>query len=441
MKGQFSKLRIGYIIVLNGEHHLKHKDFVENLVTNMVDHLIIVEGAVDATIGSAKWSGQIPPTYQNNGRSVDGTVEYLQEMDSKHENLHVIIGDGFWTGKDEMINVAVDKAREIAEEYTSGFKESSFLWEIDSDEHWTSWKMDEIEREMVAEGADCVQVLHHVMMGKRLQGYGPHWGGNPCYRLWNWKGEKYRMHAPPILEGTKGNGRVINVHQRFVHYSYYFEKDMKFKGDWYYTDLNILPRWKEIQKYSKDKFPVELGYILPRYANIGSYIYKIPDKSVDFKWTRWLDVNENDKSVIENVDMYKVPVHDQNKPHNFSTLFNIGRQLFKYREGEIVIANYDKKYDYQVQIIKNGIDNIGMDYHTTNIENSSFDIVYINGDSITSEDVEDAFNNRKISGYIYISNYDKNESTIKLLIDSYFQNERFKEFFYIPCHNGACLIL
>ena len=421
------------MIVLNGKHHLIHKNYMENLLINMVDHLVIVEGAVNASIGSAAWTGQIPTTFQNNGRSIDGTVEYLKDMDLKYENLHVIIGDGFWTGKDQMVNVAIDKIKEITND--------CFLWEIDSDEHWTKWKMDEIESEMVAESADCVEVMLHQMMGHRLQAYGQYWGGNTCFRLWNWKGQRYKMHAPPILEG--GNGKVINVHQRFVHYSYHFANDVKFKGDWYYKDLNVFPNWKNMQRYENDKFPVPLGDVLARYKKYDTFIYKIPNKNIDFKWTRWIDVDEADPDVLKNVDLNKVPVIAQNQMHNLSALFNIGRQLFKYRQNNIIISNYDKKYEYQVQIIKNGIDNLGMD-HTVEIVNSNdkeYDFAYVNGGTITSEDVENLIQYRKDSGYIYISDYDKHETVINLLLHDHFENEMFKEFLYIPCHNGACLIL
>lgn len=431
MKGTSLKLRIGYMIVLNGLHHLEHKNYTKYLLETALDHLIIVEGAVDATKGSASWSGKIPESFQNNGRSIDGTFEYLQNMKTEYPNLHVITCEGFWSGKDAMINAAVEKTKEITKE--------CFLWEIDSDEQWTKWKMDEIEREMIAEGADCVDVMFHHMMGPNLIAYGPNWGGNTCIRLWNWKGQSYKRHAPPILEG--GNGKTINVHQRFIHYSYYFLKDIQFKSDWYYKDLSIINRWKALQQ--NNNLPISIGEILPIYKNYDSFIYKMPNKIIEFKWTRWLDVDENDSDVLKNIDILKIPNDDINNEYNFSTLFNIGRQLFKYRDDEIVLCNYDKLHNYQIQIIKNGIDNLGMD-HIVKIDNTyseNFDLVFINGDYIKSDDIENSLKYRKDSGYIYISNYDKNENTIKLLIAEYFKNEEFKEFFYIPCHNGACLIL
>lgn len=428
-----NKPRIGYMIVLNGLKHLKHNNYIEYLLAEALDYLVVVEGAVDGTKGSAHWSGIVSADYHKSGNSKDGTVEYLQELNEKHKNLHVIFANGLWSGKDEMVNTAIDKIKEITNE--------CFLWEIDADEQWTSWKMDEIELELIDNNADCIQVMFHQMMGKRLLAYGDFWGGNTCFRVWDWKGQKYQTHAPPILEG--GNGKIINVHHRFLHYSYHFKEDVKFKSDWYYKDENILKNWKVMQDYKKSEFPVDLGFILPRYSNLNSKIYKIPDKNIDFKWTRWSQVKETNKKVLENINLNNIPEYEKNKENNFSMLFNLGRQLFKYRTGQIDIANYDNT-DYQVQIIKNGIDNLKMEHHDINIlnnRNDKFDIVYINGNLIKSEDIENSIEYRKDCGYIYISNYNENETKIKLLIDKYYENEIFKEFFYIPAHNGSCLII
>ena len=75
----------------------------------------------------------------------------------------------------------------------------------------------------------------------------------PYRRLWDWHGESFKSHEPPILDGNNGPGILIPI--KFNHYAYYFESDIKFKED-YYSYYGLYDRWLEVQK-NEGIIPVE----------------------------------------------------------------------------------------------------------------------------------------------------------------------------------------
>lgn len=245
-------MRVAFTIVLNGLHHLKHKDFCDFMVKNF-DYWAIAEGASGNT-GSTAWCNSMPADYHNNGRSVDGTCEFLAELASQHPNVLLTNHEGLWNNKDHQVNTAVDLLRAKTEF-------PAYLWEVDVDEHWTVEKLEKAERILTKNNYKHLRFWVNQFVGEGLISQGS-WGeqGPWWYRLWNWNGERFAKHEPPELEGGNGPGQLVSD-IRFDHYSYYFEKDVAFKDKWYGGHQGVLERWKALK--DETVFPQPLRRLIP----------------------------------------------------------------------------------------------------------------------------------------------------------------------------------
>ena len=100
------------------------------------------------------------------------------------------------------------------------------------------------------------------------------WGegdGMPYKRLWRWSGENFLSHEPPLLMG--GNGVEVLLKPKFNHYSYFFQKDVEFKNDWYGGHENILPNWLSLK--NETEFPIHISKLITGYfGGSKSYIHK-----------------------------------------------------------------------------------------------------------------------------------------------------------------------
>ena len=132
-------LRIGYTIILNGLHHLVHKDYAEYLASHL-DYWIIIEGA-NHNHGSTSWCKPIHADYHKNGSSIDGTVAFLKDLAKKYPTVLCQFADGLWESKDSKINAAIDAVKTVTD--------ACFLWEIDCDEQWTMKQMECAEKELI----------------------------------------------------------------------------------------------------------------------------------------------------------------------------------------------------------------------------------------------------------------------------------------------------
>lgn len=249
-------MRIGFTIIFNGLHHLLHNDFAVKMAS-MFDYWVIVEGAA-RNDGSTKWCKKILSKYHNNGSSIDGTEKYLSNLFSTNSNIGVLCNIAtdkiMWDSKDEMINCAVQY---IKQHLTN----DAFLWQIDCDEQWTSEAMDAAEKELTG---DTGMFLCNYYVGPNLIAKGG-WGegkSRPYRRLWKWKGQYFKSHEPPILEG--GNGKEQLLSQRFNHYAYYYEKDVEFKDKYYGGHEGVYKRWLKLQ--DKTIFPQQLNTLMPGRA-------------------------------------------------------------------------------------------------------------------------------------------------------------------------------
>lgn len=225
-------------------------------MSEMFDAWVIVEGAA-GNAGSTNWCGSPVEGYHNNGHSVDGTLEYIRSMERSADNVYTITKGGCWQSKDEMVNSATDFIRrEIREE-------PMYLWEVDVDEQWTLPDLRAAEKHLDAAGAKTGMFLANYFVGPNLIVKGE-WGEGlllPYNRLWNWNGQDFQKHEPPILEG--GNEPSILLPQRFNHYAYAFEQDVRFKDLWYGGHRGILDKWKRLQELPAEAFPQDISALTP----------------------------------------------------------------------------------------------------------------------------------------------------------------------------------
>lgn len=237
--------RFAFTIIFNGIHHLKHNDYYKFIVNNF-DHWVVAEGAAQSN-GSTSWCKTIPDSLHNNGRSVDGTVEFLKVLEQEYPNISLVTTDGFWHSKDAQVNACIE---ELKKKYNEGY-----LWEIDSDEQWTLDNIQKAEKTLTELNLKTAAFPAYSWLGPNLQARGV-WGEcikDGYTRLWNWAGEYFQKHEPPILAGNNKPMKILPIY--FDHYNYYFEKDVKFKDTWYSAHEGILENWKILQKLSKEEFP------------------------------------------------------------------------------------------------------------------------------------------------------------------------------------------
>jgi hypothetical protein len=232
-------MRVAFTIVLNGLHHLQHNRFALEMV-HMFDYWVIVEGVAKNT-GSTSWCAELQKTDFPNGLSTDGTTQFLTNLeDGFFKKVKVIrCGPEGWANKDEQVNAAIRAIKEKTNE--------AFLWQVDVDEQWGRHQYPEAENLLRMHNAKTGCFLCNCYVGPNQQARGD-WGEGrkvPYRRLWDWKGEYFKTHEPPVLEGKNGPGVLLPT--RFNHYSYFFEQDVLFKEK-YYNYEGLHQRWLEVQK-------------------------------------------------------------------------------------------------------------------------------------------------------------------------------------------------
>lgn len=245
-------MRIAFTIIHNGLHHLEHNDQAQNIL-NACDYWIVVEGAARSN-GSTKWCKEFPEHLHFNGGSIDGTREFLKKL-SNNPKLVYIESNGFWNSKDYQVNRAIDEVKKLTD--------SCFLWQIDIDEQWTISAMDKAEKELMAKNAKAGTFRADCRIGKNLRAIGE-WGEAKTYgytRLWNWAGEYFHCHEPPVLEGQLGKDPTM-LTPTFVHYNYYFDQDVMFKNAWYGGHEDIYERWRLLNELPERFFPMHISNLI-----------------------------------------------------------------------------------------------------------------------------------------------------------------------------------
>jgi len=231
-------MRIAFTILLNGKRHLEHNEYYKTLC-NSFDYWVIAEGVAKNT-GSTSWCKELPSTFHNDYLSNDGTTEFIDKLSLQYNNVRIVRSDkGFWQSKDEQVNAAITEIKKLSNE--------CFLWQIDIDEQWTLDQIEQAEQELINNNGKTGCFYCNYYVGKNQLAVGE-WGEGriePYRRLWRWGGEEFETHEPPKLKGKNGPGLLLT--QKFNHYAYYFEEDVKFKELYYGSYTGLYDRWKVIQ--------------------------------------------------------------------------------------------------------------------------------------------------------------------------------------------------
>ncbi len=257
-----------FTIVLNGEPFIRyHIEIFKQLPCQW--HWHIIEGVADLkndTAWSLRLGGAITDQIHHQGRSNDGTREYLDELAQLYPDKIAVYRkpDGvFWDGKLEMVNAPL-----------VNIQEECLLWQIDVDELWT---VEQIctARHMFVANPDKTAAWYWCwyFVGENLV-----ISTRNCYaqnpqqdwlRTWKFKpGMVWAAHEPPVLveswDNQWRNVATVNpfLHTEteergliFQHFAYVTPSQLRFKEQ-YYGYKNAVSQWTNLQK--QPKFPVLL---------------------------------------------------------------------------------------------------------------------------------------------------------------------------------------
>jgi len=264
-----------FTLVLNGMPFVRHHiEVFRTLQVPWSWH--IVEGVASLSHDTA-WSlengGRIPDCFHREGRSVDGTTEYLDELARAFPGqvvVHRKEPGHYWDGKLEMVRAPLSR-----------IEGESLLWQVDVDELWTS---------------DQVHTVHRLFSRdprKRAAYYWCHFFVGPdlvlasrnCYgnqpagewlRTWRFRpGHDWLSHEPPILASPwerlrawerrvrrnapprqplrPGDSRVFSHAETeaaglvFQHLAYVIPEQVRFK-ELYYGYAGAEASWRRLQE-------------------------------------------------------------------------------------------------------------------------------------------------------------------------------------------------
>lgn len=263
-----------FTIVLNGEPFIRYHIEVFNQLP-FKWHWHIIEGVADLKHDTAwvlRYGGRIINEMHCNGRSNDGTTEYLDELAQQYpDNVTVYRKpEGiFWDGKLEMVNAPL-----------ANINEECLLWQVDADELWTVDQICKV-RQLFISNPDKTAAFYWcwyfvgedlVISTRNCYAQNPN---QEWLRTWKYKaGDVWIAHEPPRLAESLPNGQLRDVagvnpflHEEtekeglvFQHFAYVTPKQLQFKEQ-YYGYANALSRWTVLQE--QRKFPVLLREYFP----------------------------------------------------------------------------------------------------------------------------------------------------------------------------------
>ncbi|QSV54662.1 MAG: FkbM family methyltransferase [Dolichospermum sp. UKL201] len=266
----FSVLPINFFtIVLNGQPFIQyHIEVLKQLPFKW--HWHIIEGVADLkhdTSWSVQLGGNISDELHKNGRSYDGTKEYLDELAKLYPNNITIYRKpegAFWDGKREMVNAPL-----------ANIQEECLLWQIDVDELWTLEQICTV-RELFISNPEKTAAFYwcwYFVGEKLIISTRNCYAQNPqqdWLRTWQFKpGAFWAAHEPPILvksllDGKHQNIAAINpfLHNEteknglvFQHFAYVTLEQLQFKQE-YYGYSNAVSQWLALQ--ANNEFPTLL---------------------------------------------------------------------------------------------------------------------------------------------------------------------------------------
>lgn len=249
-----------FTIVLNGEPFIRyHETMLAQLPFRW--HWHVIEG-VAALRHDTAWStaqgGRVTDAIHRDGRSNDGTSEYLDELARRFPDqvtLYRKPPGTFWDGKKEMVNAPL-----------ANIQEPCLLWQVDADELWTVDQVAQMRRSFIedpARGAAHYWCWYFVGPDKVVSTR-YNYGANPAYewyRTWRFQpGDHWAAHEPPTLVRPRPEGgEPVDIatlapftHDEtealgavFQHFAYVTEGQLGFKES-YYGYAGATARWREL---------------------------------------------------------------------------------------------------------------------------------------------------------------------------------------------------
>jgi hypothetical protein len=286
-----------FTIVLNGQPFIRyHLDSFRQLPFRW--HWHVVEGVaqlVHDTAWSLQNGGRIDPSLHREGRSNDGTSEYLDEIAAAFPDtvtLYRKLPGVFWDGKREMVAAPLPNIREAC-----------LLWQVDSDELWRPEQILTMRR-MFSEQPQRSAAFYwcdffvgpEAVVSTRYN-----YAQNPkveWLRTWRFTpGMQWLAHEPPTLAMPDAVGQLRDVAKiapfthdeteavgaRFQHFSYVTEAQMRFK-EIYYGEKNAIARWRSMNSdlrralLLRDYFPwVSDLTLVDRAQSVGVVPWVVPE--------------------------------------------------------------------------------------------------------------------------------------------------------------------
>lgn len=216
------------------------------------DKWIVVEGHARPG-GTTSWCKHLK--YQRFD-STDGTREYLRELP-----IEYIEAKDFWESKDAQFQAGIERLKSLISECT--------LWQVDADEWWTLNQIERNESVLFGTSSNVGSVQFHHVVGECEGGLllaKGRWGSGYVNRVWKWKGQDFLTHEPPTMEGQV---KPTLLPEKFLHFSYYFERDVEFKAKYYNGHEQVYKGWKELQRFKPSQFPCHIYRAFGRKNSIG----------------------------------------------------------------------------------------------------------------------------------------------------------------------------
>ncbi len=263
-----------FTIVLNGMPFIRHHiEVFRKLPVPWVWH--IVEGVAELkhdTAWSVQHGGSVTSALHREGRSNDGTTEYLDELKRGFPDQVIIYRKPpgiFWDGKLEMVSAPLENIRE-----------ECLLWEIDSDELWSCGQIERAHSLFMAhpEKTAAYYFCHYYVGPGLLVTSKDTYGNNSGYewlRTWRVRpGVFWKSHEPPCLCGKTPDGIVEDLGKKnpflhgetesaglvFQHYAYATAAQLAFK-EIYYGYRNAVESWRKLN--ALEEFPALLRNYFP----------------------------------------------------------------------------------------------------------------------------------------------------------------------------------
>lgn len=247
-------------IVLNGDPFIRyHLEVFRQLPFPWRWH--IVEGVAEQVRDSswcAQRGGRVPQDLHREGRSCDGTSEYLDRIAAEEpERVSVYRKPPgvFWQGKVEMVTAPL-----------AAMTEECLLWQVDADELWTAEQIVRARRMFLdVPSRTAALYLCHFFVGPslvldRVDSYG-NYRTYEWLRTWRYRpGDFWHSHVPPRLMRPQPDGTMIELgaanpflHEEtaagglvFQHFAYATKEQVAFKEVYYGYD-GAVRRWEALQ--------------------------------------------------------------------------------------------------------------------------------------------------------------------------------------------------